>query len=330
MALAGRFLGRVARLAATLVLLLLLVLLVLRLLAAAREDQAGRPRSTVMIATPLGAVAANITGPADGPPILLVHGTAAWSGFWSAVSSHLAAAGWRVIAVDLPTFGYSDHDPKARYDRTSQALRLAFVLRASAGAPAVVVGHSFGAGAATELALRDPGAVRRLVLVDAALGRLDPPANAHSAIERITGIGLFAQPLTSAVLTNPAMTGRLVRSMIVRKQAADDWLGVLRQPMRRKGTTAAYADWLPALFASDDGGLSRHSDRLRAIKPPVALIWGAADTVTPPAQGETIAALTHADSFIRLPGVGHIPHIEDQGAFLRALDASIPAAREKP
>jgi pimeloyl-ACP methyl ester carboxylesterase len=139
---------------------------------------------------------------------------------------------------------------------------------------------------------------------------------------------VVAQPLTAATFTNPMAIGPLLRSMIARKEAAGPWLAVLRAPMRRSGTTSAYAAWLPALFTKDDGGYSRHSDRLRGIRPSVALIWGSADTVTPIRQGETIAALTQARSFIRLPGVGHIPHIEDPAHFLAALDASIDDQRE--
>jgi len=325
MTMAIRILRWSGRLVAALLLALVLLLLALRLLAWSREDESGKPASTRMVTTPFGAVAATLSGPADGPPIMLVHGTAAWSGFWRDVSAHLAARGWRVIAIDLPPFGYSDHDPLARYDRTTQALRLAAVLSAEAAHPAVVVGHSFGAGAATELALRAPGRVKRLVLVDAALGALDPPDDARSPAERILGQQLIAQPLTSAVLTNPSMTPRLLRSMIARKSEADRWIDVLRQPMRRRGTTGAYAQWLPALFTRNDGSLSRRSANLAAITVPVALIWGQADTVTPLAQGENIARLTHAKSFIRLSGVGHIPHIEDPPGFLRALDTSIAA-----
>jgi pimeloyl-ACP methyl ester carboxylesterase len=55
---------------------------------------------------------------------------------------------------------------------------------------------------------------------------------------------------------------------------------------------------------------------------PVALIWGGADTVTPIAQGEALAKLTHG-SLTRLAGDGHIPHIEDPAHFLPALDAAI-------
>jgi pimeloyl-ACP methyl ester carboxylesterase len=44
-------------------------------------------------------------GPADGPLLVLVHGTGAWSGTWFVLPQALANRGWRVVAVDLPPFG---------------------------------------------------------------------------------------------------------------------------------------------------------------------------------------------------------------------------------
>lgn len=306
-----RWLGR-------LLLGLVLLLAAFWLAAVLRERDRSIPPTATSFGTPLGNVATQLSGPAAGKPVLIVPGTAGWSGFWRDVSAHLVARGYHVVAVDLPPFGYSDHDPAARYDRPHQAERLA-VLAQALGRPVIVVGHSFGAGAATELALRHPALVSRLVLVDAALGKLDPAGPGRS---RLLGIPLITQPIIAATLTNPWAIGWLSRSMLHRREAAAAWRDVLRQPMRRPGTTGAYAAWLPALFAADDGGLSRRSGELAKIKMPVALIWGGADTVTPIAQGEALARLTHA-SLTRLPGVGHIPHIEDPDHFLPALDAAI-------
>ncbi|HEX8224976.1 MAG TPA: alpha/beta hydrolase [Allosphingosinicella sp.] len=318
---AVRFAGKAA---VALLLLLLLVLAGFRVAAALREDGVAAPVGTQMVATPYGKVAVGLSGPAGGRPVMLVHGTAAWRGFWKDVAAHLAARGWRVIAVDLPPFGWSEHDAEARYDRIVQAERLAAVLAAAAaGRPAVVVGHSFGGGPAAELALRHPGRLRSLVLVDAALGELDAPAKSGGAFR----FRPLAEAATAATVTNPAATGPLLRSMIARKSEAEAWLPVLKQPMRRDGTTSAYAAWLPSLFASDDGALSRTSAGLGRIAVPLALIWGEADTVTPIAQGRRIAGLGRARSFATLPGVGHIPHIEDPNGFLAALDAAIAPDR---
>ena len=306
--------------ALALVLFVLVLLIILRVLAAVREKPTEAPSSIVRFETPTGTVAARLTGPADGPPIMLIHGTAAWSGFWQQAADHLASRGWRVIAIDLPPFGWSGRDPQGRYDRTTQAQRLAAVLRTQSK-KAVVVGHSFGAGAATELALRHPDELRGLVLVDAALGQLD--VEGQGATAKALGFRPFAEIVTAASVTNPNALEPLLRSMIARKEQASAWVPVLREPMEREGTTSAYAAWLPNLFSKNDGSLSRRSEKLRKIAVPVSLIWGEADTVTPLEQGRNIAELTRARSLKLLPGVGHIPHIEDPHAFFAALDGAL-------
>lgn len=297
--------------------ILLAALLLMRGLAWAREGGSPPPPDTRMVSTPTGHVAIHMSGPADAPRVLIVHGTAAWGGFWRDSARALAGRGWRVIAVDLPPFGWSDHDPEARYDRISQAERLNNVIRATGKGPAIVVAHSFGAGAATELALRHPEQVGGLVLVDAALGQLDPVAETPAA--KAMRVRPIAQLVTATSLTNPAALQPLVRSLLARKQSAAPWITTLREPMRREWTTSAYAAWVPNLFTTRDGALSRSSASLRQIEVPVAIIWGGADTVTPIAQGQRLNVLMHARSLTVLPGVGHIPHIENPAAFDAAL-----------
>lgn len=303
-----------------LLFVLLAILLSLRAAAAWREGEAEPPAGLTYFDAPGARVAARVSGPATGTPVILVHGTAAWSGFWSEVADHLARRGFRVVAVDVPPFGWSGRDPAERYDRGAQAQRLAAVA-AALGRPPVVVAHSFGAGPATEFALREPRMLQGLVLVDAALGQFDAPGEAPVA--RALRVQPLAELTTAATMTNPAALGPLLRSMIARKDQAERWLPVLRQPMRREGATPAYAAWLPNLFAAQDGALSRRSVNLRRIQVPVALIWGEADTVTPPEQGRRLRAMTRARSLRMLPGIGHIPHIEDPQAFRLALDGAL-------
>ena len=322
----ARLIGPLARALGWLTLFILLMLLACRIAAWVREDGAAMPASITLLPTRYGRVAVQRSGPVTGPRVVLLHGTAAWSGFWRDVSAHLATRGWRVIAVDTPPFGWSDRDRQARYSRVQQAERLADIL-AQTG-PATIVGHSFGAGAGVELSLTQPDRVNALILVDAALGTIDPPAGDGIAA-RALSIGPIAQAFTAASITNPPAAGPILRSFIHRKDTAAPWLDTLGAPMRRAGSTAAYAAWLPNLLTTSDGAKSRSRASLRRIAVPVAIIWGAADTVTPPAQARDLAKTMRATSTILLPDVGHIPHIEDPAAFLAALDRSLAATRPK-
>jgi pimeloyl-ACP methyl ester carboxylesterase len=52
---------------------------------------------------------------------------------------------------------------------------------------------------------------------------------------------------------------------------------------------------------------------------PLDLLWGADDTITPLAQARHLQGLVPSARLRVLPGVGHIPHIEDPPAFEQAL-----------
>ena len=49
-----------------------------------------RPETGRMVATTMGAIFVQEAGPTDGPPLLLAHGTAAWSGLWGDTMTALA------------------------------------------------------------------------------------------------------------------------------------------------------------------------------------------------------------------------------------------------
>lgn len=106
------------------------------------------------------------SGPADGPPVLLLHGFPQGADCWDAVVPALHGAGYRTIAPDQR--GYS---PGARptgrgayrlADLTDDALA---VIADRAGGRAHVVGHDWGASVAWRLAARHPDAVRSLTAV---------------------------------------------------------------------------------------------------------------------------------------------------------------------
>ena len=164
-------------------------------------------------------------GPADGIPVVLFHGTAAWSELWRHTSDALAAAGFHVIALDLPPFGFSDRP--GSYTRQDQAARVSDVLDALKARAAIIVGHSFGAGAATELAMRYPDRARALVLVDAALGLTAAPSAAPWVIQP----QWIREILVSLTITNPVATQMLLKSLIAKKERAlPEYVAILQRP----------------------------------------------------------------------------------------------------
>ncbi|AXK72644.1 alpha/beta fold hydrolase [Lysobacter sp. TY2-98] len=269
-----------------------------------------------------------VSGPASGAPVLLVHGTGAWSGTWFSLVPALTHGGYRVIAVDLPPFGYSSKSTRADYSRPAQAMRLQRVLDALRIPKARVVGHSFGGGPALELALTAPKRVERLVLVDAALALDAPPNDPDTVACRLLAHG-GRQALLASTATNPLWSRALLRSFVARKDAVTDArLAAYREPLQLRNTTDALGAWAHAFACDARTGLSTHADNIAGLTPPLTLIWGDADTITPIAQAEHLKTLVPGARLEVLHGVGHIPHLEDPASFepalLRAL-AQAPA-----
>lgn len=103
--------------------------------------------------------------PAKGPSALLVHGLASSSHIWDLVAPKLERAGVRAVAYDQRGHGRSGK-PSSGYGFEHTAGDAAAVVRALRLRRPVVVGHSWGANVALEVAVRYPRSVGAIVLVD--------------------------------------------------------------------------------------------------------------------------------------------------------------------
>jgi pimeloyl-ACP methyl ester carboxylesterase len=303
-----------------LVLLLSIVLVItsFRLAASIRETGARTqlaPRTGHLVPTRSGGVFVQEKGPEDGVPVVLFHGTAAWSELWRHTSDELAAAGFHVIAIDLPPFGFSDRP--GSYTRQDQAARINDVLDALKAEPAIIVGHSFGAGAATELAMQYPERARALVLVDAALGLTAAPSAAPWVIQP----QWIREILVSLTITNPVATEMLLKSMIAKKERAlPEYVAILQRPLTQRDSTSDIADWLYYFLGADTEAASADRNAYAKLEVPVAILWGDKDTITPVEQALDLRTLLRPGTELTmLSGLGHIPQIEDPAMFNDAL-----------
>lgn len=263
------------------------------------------------------------------PTILLTHGTGAWSGTWFALPQALVDAGWRVVAVDLPPFGLSKtraSDRRVDYSRPAQARRLLGLI-AGLGTPVTLVGHSFGAGPALEAALLAGTHIRQLILVDPALG-LGPAGEPTTCKPKPESGVLDMRNIRTSVVgasaTWPGFTGTLLKRFVYHKEVVTEQLTPAYQiPFGRIGFSASLGDWAISFAkAACEPAHSLDPAKLAAwaaLGPPVVLIWGEQDTITPLAQGRALQAQMSNASLSVLPDVGHIPHIESPAAFADLL-----------
>jgi pimeloyl-ACP methyl ester carboxylesterase len=309
----------------------LLAMLVFYLAALRRETNVAAdlaPATGRLVETPRGRIFVQEKGPPTGIPVILIHGTAAWSELWRETIDHLANQKFRVIAVDLPPFGFSDRPTDNSYARADHAGRIAALVDALALKKAILVGHSFGAGPTVETVLKFPDKVRGLVLIAGALGISDPagPQPPPAAVTALLDQPLLRSPLVASLVTNPLMTRTLMSTMVHRKEAITPHrIAVLQRPMTLRGSTFELGNWLRYFVSIDKTAWSMDRGRYAAIKTRTALIWGDKDTLTPLAQGLDLQSLIANAGLTVLPGLGHIPQIEDPAVLATALVTALRA-----
>lgn len=104
-------------------------------------------------------------GPQGAPRMLLIHGASSnLLELWGPLADEFSPL-HHVIAYDRPGMGYSTRAKRDAHTLASQAKCAARVLEQSGQDPALIVGHSLGAGVALRLALDHPHLVSGLVLI---------------------------------------------------------------------------------------------------------------------------------------------------------------------
>jgi pimeloyl-ACP methyl ester carboxylesterase len=264
-------------------------------------------------------------GPEGEPVVVFVHGTGAWSGAWRRTLTEAGKAGFHVVAIDLPPFGFSTRPTSQDYGKVEQGRRIAGLLDTLGISRAILVGHSFGAGPTVEAALLAPDRVHAMVLVDGALG-VRAAGEVFKPAPAVLRAVLAAPPIRDALvatfLTNPLFTRKLLEMFIDDpSRATENWVQIYQRPLVVQGSTEAISAWLPALLAPTGPAPSEDPATYRSLAMPVSLIWGERDSITPLAQGKAIAALLPKADLIVMDGVGHIPQIEDGEKFDQLLIA---------
>ena len=143
-----------------------------------------------------------VGGPAEGAPLVLVHGLGGCAANWVDVAPLLAETR-RVLIPELPGHGLSTPLP-AVPNLAVFADRIALVAEREQLLPAAFVGHSLGAVVALRLALRRPEDVNGLVLAAAAgISSASRRARYGLRILGIIGPRRFVAPWADSVADSP-------------------------------------------------------------------------------------------------------------------------------
>ena len=238
----------------------------------------------------------------SGPAVVLLHAGVADRAMWTEHLPHLADAGLRAVAVDLPGFGEAPVAPgeQAPWADVLDTMDELSVERAA------LVGNSFGGAVALRVAVVAPDRVSSLALVCAPPPALDPSAELvaawaaeEAAIER--GDTDAAVEAVVAAWTLP--------------DASPELRGRVAAMQRRAFALQAAAP--PTTDAPDP--VERHPVALAGLQVPTLVAVGERDKPDFRHGAQALARALPRARHVVLEGAGHLPPLETPEAFRRLL-----------
>ena len=267
---------------------------------------------------PDGRIVVYLDTETDLPPLLLLHGIGASKDHWPRLARRLNGR-FRLIAPDLPGFGESDRTGPFTLPAQAEAA-LAFADGLGIGR-FHLAGSSMGGRVAAEVAARHPERVRTLWLLNPAGAAGEALSEMIQTVQAGGDVPLFAKTgaeyaaVLRYTMETPPHVPRVALRVLGAEMRADHDLHL--QIFRQMAEAFAAGPTTEALLAGVDV--------------PTLVTWGAADRVLHPSGAQTIAAgMPDARPHV-MPGVGHLPHLENPDgaaeaylAFQHGIAARLP------
>lgn len=247
----------------------------------------------------------------QGAPVLLVHGFNHHAEAWVRNVDALVAAGFRVVALDLPGFGRSGV-PRMNYSLAGYAGFLVSFLEELGIKKAHLVGHSMGGAIVLKTAIEEPRRVISVTGVD--------PAGMFSTVP--TTWALAGHPVVRAAL-RPLLGRRRLLEWSHARAYHDPGLSTARQvdimaeAYAQPGYREHILDMAQTMLLKPDGGLLW--DDLPRLRRPALIVWGRQDRTVPLQHAYRAAHRVPAAELRIYDNCGHIAMYEQSTAFNRDL-----------
>ncbi|MFC7403944.1 alpha/beta fold hydrolase [Georgenia alba] len=254
-------------------------------------------------------------GRSGAPPVLMLHGTY-WSRVWLPVLDHLAGAGLRPIAVDLPGSGRSGGELVADAATVPALADWAtrFVSALGLSGPIALAGHDIGGAIAQHLLAHDRLHVPRFALVNSVL--YDSWPAPHVAQFRDGGAD-EAVLIGRRQALERVLAGVATESLIA--EYAEPWTD---ERVRRS--------WMALAGAADSRYTLELVPALQRSVTPKLLIWGEDDLHEKVEYAERFAAEVPNTALLRISHADHIPTENNPDEVGRALAAFFAGPPRSP
>jgi pimeloyl-ACP methyl ester carboxylesterase len=263
-------------------------------------------RSSVMVD---GVPASFLTAEADGPLVLMLHGTY-WSRVWSPIILELAAFGLRPVAVDFRGLGLSDGELTLSTATVPELADWAeeFVAALGVDGPIGVVGHDIGGAVAQHLLVQGGLNIGRFALVNSVTFDSWP----------VPGVARFRDPEVVDAMSEEEMLAsrRMAITAALGDAASEDLIQEYLQPWKRRSVRRS---WMSLAGAADSRYTLSIVPELQTSSIPKLLVWGEDDQFQSVEYAERFVAQVPNSGLVRIPGAGHIPMENSPGAVALAL-----------
>ena len=250
-----------------------------------------------------------------GEPILLLHGFPTSGHLWNRVVP-LLPEGHRVVVLDLLGYGRSDPPGRMPMGLRAHADRVVAVLDHLRIEVACIAGHDLGGGIAQSVAVRHPGRVSRMCLVNSACAGSWPTRSARLARTLLPITRRLPAPWIHGVLKSELLRG------YQDSERAMHEVEIFLRPFAGDEGRAALVAHLAGLSREETGELS---EGLRAVTARTAILWGELDPFLSPTAGRRLQSAIPGSTFEVVSGAKHFLPIESAGtvaASVRSLLAS--------
>ena len=229
-----------------------------------------------------------VAGPADGQPVVLVHGLGGQAEDWRNLTPFLRAAGFRVYTPDLFGFGRSDRPADFSYSIPDQAASVFAFMNAMGLKQVDLGGLSMGGWIVQRMAADHPERIRKLMFFDSA--------------------GLNQKPSWNTALFTPASAAELDELDALLMPHPPEVPPFLVHDILRLSRDQAWV-----MHRALDSMLAGHDTTdalLPQLKMPVLIVWGDLDHIMPLAQGETMHQLVPQSQLEVVEGCGHLAVVQ--------------------
>ncbi len=259
-------------------------------------------------------------GPANGQPLVLLHGIPTGAELWRAIIQKLAAEGFRCLAPNLPGYGMTRLSPDGDYSIFGAAELIDFWLNKSGIEDAWLVGHDWGGAVAQVLAARYPDRLSRLTLSNCPVED-SWPVPAIKLFRLMARAGLYAPSASLRLIPNPYATSQLNKAFYDPGHVSEaDWKRIFWDG--KVSDPAGRAEFQHHLASLNNAQTMEIAPELSHVELPSLLIWGANDRFQPWERvGLRLKALLPNPEVKLIDRAGHFHVLEKPDTFVETLMA---------